>query len=99
MRFLIGFFRKLWHGLDVFRRVLHLILLVLIFAIVVGAFRESLPSLPERGALVVWPAGDIVEQLSGDCATVTTIRIPPSPISLRPISRDLLVSGRLGVGI
>jgi len=66
MRYLLGFFRKLWHGLDIFRRVLHLLLLVLIFAIVIGAFRESLPRLPERGALVIRPSGDIVEQLSGE---------------------------------
>jgi protease-4 len=65
MRFLVGFFRKLWHGLDIFRRVLHLVLLLFLLALVIGALRESIPRLPERGALVVRPSGDLVEQLSG----------------------------------
>lgn len=66
MRFLIGFFRKLWHGLDVFRRVLHLVLLLALFALVVGALRGAAPRLPERGVLLIRPAGEIVEQLSGE---------------------------------
>ncbi len=66
MRFLLSFFRKLWQGLDIFRRVLHLLLLVLLFGLLIGLLRQSLPSLPERGALVIRPSGEIVEQLSGD---------------------------------
>jgi protease-4 len=66
MRPLLGFFRGLWHGLDVLRRVLHLVLLLGLFILVVLALRSSIPRLPERGALVVHPAGDIVEQLSGE---------------------------------
>jgi len=66
MRFLVSFFRKLWHGLDVFRRVLHLLLLLLLFGLLIGVLRQSLPALPERGALVIRPSGEIVEQLSGD---------------------------------
>jgi protease IV len=66
MRFLGGFFRGLWHGLDVFRRVLHLILLLALFAVVIVALRGAAPKLPERGVLLIRPAGQIVEQLSGE---------------------------------
>ena len=66
MRFLVNFFRKLWRGLDIFRRVLHLVLLLIIFLVVIGAFRQSIPRLPEQGALVIRPQGEIVEQLAGE---------------------------------
>ena len=66
MRFLAAFFRKLWHALDIFRRVLHLLLLLLFFGILVSAMRGSVPKLAERGALVIHPHGEIVEQLSGE---------------------------------
>jgi protease-4 len=67
MRFLLGFFRKLWHGLDVFRRVLHLLLLLLIFGFIVAAAGGSAaPRLPTKGVMLVRPSGDIVEQLSGE---------------------------------
>ena len=65
MRYLIGFFRYLWRGLDALRRVLHLLLLLGLLALLVASLRGSIPRLPERGALVIRPSGDIVEQLSG----------------------------------
>ena len=65
MQFLGRFFRALWRFLDGLRRVLHLLLLLALFAILVGALRESIPRLPERGALVIHPTGEIVEQLAG----------------------------------
>jgi protease-4 len=55
-----------WHFLDGLRRVLHLILLLFFFGIIIFALRGSIPSLPERAALVVAPEGRLVEQLSGD---------------------------------
>ena len=65
MRYLLGFFRYLWRGLDALRRVLHLLLLLGLLALLVASLRGSIPRLPERGALVIRPSGDIVEQLSG----------------------------------
>jgi protease-4 len=65
MRYLLSFFRHLWRGLDVLRRVLHLLLLLGLLALVIAALRSSIPLLPERGALVLRPSGEIVEQLSG----------------------------------
>jgi protease-4 len=64
MRYLLNFLRGAWHGLDVLRRVLHLLLMLALLAIVLVAVRSSIPRLPERGALVVRPSGEIVEELS-----------------------------------
>ena len=66
MRYLLGFFRGVWHGLDVLRRVLHLLLLLGLLALLIAALRGSIPRLPDRGALVIRPSGEIVEQLAGE---------------------------------
>ena len=61
------FFHGLWRGLDVLRRLLHLLLLLALFGLlVIGALRAGEPPrLPAKAALVVRPSGEIVEQLSG----------------------------------
>ncbi len=56
----------IWRGLDGVRKVLHLLLLLVIFGAIVWAVSSSTPSVPERAALVVKPEGRLVEQLSGD---------------------------------
>ena len=66
MRYLLAFFRNLWRGLEVLRRVLHLLLLLALLTLVIVGVRGSIPRLPESGALVIRPSGDIVEQLSGE---------------------------------
>jgi protease-4 len=58
-------FSGIVRGLDVLRKFLHLVLLLLIFGIVVGALRTSIPHVADRSALVIQPYGDIVEQLTG----------------------------------
>jgi protease IV len=60
------FLQGLWRGLDTLRRFLHLLLLLAIVGLVIGALRQGTPRLPEKAALVVRPSGDIVEQLSGE---------------------------------
>lgn len=65
-----GFFRGVWRGLDVLRRLLHLILLVLIFGFLIGALRGGVPKIPARAALMIQPQGEIVEQRSGDPITI-----------------------------
>ena len=64
-----SFFAGLWRGLDGLRRVLHLILLLLIFGLAFALLRGNLPRLPAKAALVVAPEGDLVEQLSGDAVS------------------------------
>jgi protease-4 len=56
----------IWRGLDVLRRFLHLVVLLAIFGVVIGALRQAAPRVPEKAALVVRPSGDLVEQLSGE---------------------------------
>ncbi len=56
----------IWRGLDGLRKVLHLILLIVIFGVIVWAVSSSTPGVPDRTALVVRPQGRLVEQLSGD---------------------------------
>jgi protease-4 len=60
------FFRGVWRGLDGLRRVLHLLLLLLIFGFIIGALRSSVPHLPSKAALYIEPYGEIVEQKAGD---------------------------------
>lgn len=61
-----AFFRFVFRGLDGLRKVLHLLLLLIIFGFVFGALRTSIPAMPTDAALVLRPEGEIVEQLSGD---------------------------------
>lgn len=64
-----GFFRGVWRGLDVLRRFLHLLLLLLLFGFVIGALRGTIPKLPSQAALVLHPEGQIVEELASDPLT------------------------------
>lgn len=59
-------FSALWAGVDGVRKVLHLIVLLFLFAIILGALSATSPSLPNRAALVIAPVGALVEQLEGD---------------------------------
>jgi protease-4 len=62
MKKFLGF---LGRGLDLLRKGLHLVLLLVIFGFIVGMLGQGLPRIGD-GALVVVPRGEIVEQLSGD---------------------------------
>jgi protease-4 len=62
----MGFFALVWRVLEGVRKVLHLILLLVIFGFVLAALHTSIPSVPRTAALVVAPEGELVEQLSGD---------------------------------
>ena len=65
-----GFFRGVWRGMDVLRRLMHLLLLLLIFGFLIAALRGGVPKIPARGALLIQPSGEIVEQRSGDPLTI-----------------------------
>ncbi len=56
----------LWRGLDVLRKFLHLIFLLVVFGFVFGALRVSMPTVPAKAALLIQPEGQLVEQMSGD---------------------------------
>jgi len=56
----------LWYGVDGFRKVLHLIVLLVIFSAFIGLISGSAPGIPSSGALVIKPSGALVNQLAGD---------------------------------
>lgn len=58
-------FSGIFRGLDILRKFLHLVLLLLIFGVIVGALKTSIPHVAHDSALVIAPKGEIVEQLSG----------------------------------
>jgi protease-4 len=61
-----GFFGLVWRILDGIRRVLHLVLLLVIFGFILAALHTALPIVPHTAALVIAPEGELVEQLSRD---------------------------------
>ncbi len=62
----MGFLALVWRMLEGVRKVLHLILLLVIFGFVLAALHTSIPSVPRTAALVIAPEGELVEQLSSD---------------------------------
>jgi protease-4 len=63
---LAGFFGLVWRILEGIRRVLHLVLLLVIFGFILAALHTSIPTVPHSAALVIAPEGELVEQLSSD---------------------------------
>ena len=61
-----GFFGLVWRILEGFRKVLHLVLLLVIFGFILAALHTSIPIVPHTAALIIAPQGELVEQLSGD---------------------------------
>ena len=59
-------FSVLWSGVDGIRKVLHLIVLLVLFALIFGVLSAPPSVLPNNAALVIAPAGALVEQLAGD---------------------------------
>jgi protease IV len=62
----MGFFALVWRLLEGVRKVLHLIVLLVIFGFVLAALHTSVPTVPRSAALVIAPEGELVEQLSSD---------------------------------
>src|SRR6202163_4891585 len=63
---LTGFFGIVWRILEGIRKVLHLVLLLVIFGFVLAALHTSLPIVPHTAAVVIAPEGALVEQLAPD---------------------------------
>jgi len=80
--------RWIWSGLDGLRRVLHLVLLLALFAVAWGLFSRPIPLVPDQAALVIDPQGPLVEQLAGDPverALARTLRNLPTETLLRDV--------------
>ena len=52
----------IWSGIDGFRKILHLLLLLVLFGVFFGAMQGTTPTLPDGAALLIQPAGAIVEE-------------------------------------
>ena len=63
---LVGFFGMVWRILEGFRKVLHLVLLLVIFGFILAALHTSIPVVPRSAALVLAPEGELVEQMASD---------------------------------
>ena len=63
---LMGFFGLVWRILEGVRRVLHLILLLVIFGFILAALHTSIPIVPHSAALIIAPEGELVEQMASD---------------------------------
>jgi protease IV len=64
-----SFFGGLWRGLDGLRKVLHLLVLLVIFGTLFGVLLSSTGHIPPKAALLIEPDGELVEQLSGEPVT------------------------------
>jgi protease-4 len=66
MKTIASIFSFLWRALDGLRKVLHLIVLLVVFAVLIAVLSPSIPIVPQSAALVIAPQGALVEQLTGD---------------------------------
>jgi protease-4 len=66
MKTIASLFRVLWRALDGLRKVMHLIVLLVLFIGVMALVSPKIPIVPQSAALVIAPQGALVEQLSGD---------------------------------
>ena len=65
--FVFRFLGAIWRGLDGLRKLLHLLLMVLVFLLFFGAISGEAPQMmPQKAALLLQPAGSLVEQVAGD---------------------------------
>ena len=64
-RFLGRLLRAIWYGLNTLRRILHLILLIGLFAILLAGSVGQPVAVPSSAALVINPTGMLVDQLEG----------------------------------
>ncbi|HET7203243.1 MAG TPA: signal peptide peptidase SppA [Steroidobacteraceae bacterium] len=78
----------IWVGLDGLRKILHLLLLLLIFGLIGALFSRPIPLVPNKAALVVAPQGPLVEQFTGDPverAVADALRQGPVETRLRDV--------------
>lgn len=66
MKAIAAFFSFVWRALDALRKVMHLIVLLVLFLGIAAALSPRIPIVPHKTALVIAPQGALVEQLAGD---------------------------------
>ncbi len=73
-------FQYLWYGVDGIRKLLHLGLLLMLFALVLSAIPSDMPVLPVEAALVINPNGVLVDELAGDAYDRAVAELQGEPI-------------------
>jgi len=66
LRAIWALLKGIWYTLDGLRKVLHLILLLMLFGVLLAASQTEIPFVPDSAALVLAPSGYLVEEYSGD---------------------------------
>jgi protease-4 len=87
----------IWSGLDGLRKVLHLVLLLVLFGSLWAVFSRSIPLVHDRAALVIAPQGPLVEQLTGDPferALAESLRQQPAETLLRDVVEAIESAGK-----
>ncbi len=87
----------IWVGFDGLRKILHLLLLLLIFGAIGSLFSRPIPLVPDRAALVIAPQGPLVEQFSGDPferAIEDILRQGPTEARLRDVVEAIDAAGK-----
>jgi len=64
--FLVRLISSIWRGIDGVRKIMHLLLLVMLFLVFFGAVSGTPPLMPKEAALFIQPVGPLVDQLDGD---------------------------------
>ena len=87
----------IWAGLDGLRKILHLLLLLLVFGVIGAVFSRPIPLVPDGAALVIAPLGPLVEQLSGaplERAIGEILRQGPTETRLRDVVEAIDAAGK-----
>ncbi len=87
---LVRFFRSLWHGVDIFRKVLHLIVLLVVFAGIMLAVKGASPILPPVAALEIQPNGYLVEEFEGDPFEQARVELAGGETSPQTVVQDVV---------
>ncbi len=83
-------FRGLWHGADVVRKVLHLTLLLVVFAGILLALNGASPILPAVAVLEIQPNGYLVEEFEGDPFEQARVELAGGETSPQTVVQDIV---------
>ncbi len=86
-----------WRVLDRVRKVLHLVLLLFVFALLSALLTQEQIVVPRSAALVIAPEGALVDQLSGDPLDVALARAQGLPLQ-ETLLKDLIDALRAARG-
>ncbi len=59
-------FSWIWSLVDGFRKIVHLLVMIFIFSIIISVLMSSSAPIPGSAALLIQPAGRLVDQMAGD---------------------------------